>query len=243
MKQRLDIALVNKGLASSRQQARELIAAGRVLVNLLPVEKPATQVRAQDAVTLRGDEPVYASRGGLKLQAAIEAFDIRVKNCVCLDVGASTGGFTDCLLQNGARRVYAVDVGYGQLAWNLRQDPRVDVIERTNVRYMPYEKIGRRVDLITIDVSFISLTIVVPAIQQFMHHDSRIIALIKPQFEVGKGKVGKGGVVRDPQLHQEVLSDLAGFFRRTGLQPIDTIPSPITGPKGNREFLTLLIPS
>jgi 23S rRNA (cytidine1920-2'-O)/16S rRNA (cytidine1409-2'-O)-methyltransferase len=243
VKQRLDIALVNKGLASSRQQARELIMAGRVLVNLLPVEKPATQVRVQDEVTLRGEEPVYASRGGHKLQAAIEAFDIRVKNCVCLDVGASTGGFTDCLLKNGADRVFAVDVGYGQLAWRLRQDPRVDVIERTNIRYMPYEKIGRRVDLITIDVSFISLTIVVPAVQQFMHPESRIIALIKPQFEVGKGKVGKGGVVRDPQLHQEVLSDLAGFFQRTGLQPIDTIASPITGPKGNREFLTLLIPS
>ncbi len=217
--------------------------AGRVLVNRLPVEKPGAQVKEQDEVTLRGDEPVFASRGGLKLQAAIEAFDIHVKNCVCLDVGASTGGFSDCLLQNGARRVFAVDVGYGQLAWRLRQDPRVDVIERTNIRYMPFEKIGRRVDLITIDVSFISLTIVVPAVQQFMHPDSRIIALIKPQFEVGKGKVGKGGVVRDPQLHQEVLNDLDRFFLGNGLKSIDTIPSPITGPKGNREFLTLLIPS
>ena len=217
--------------------------AGRVLVNRLPAEKPGAQVKEQDEVTLRGDEPVFASRGGLKLQAAIDAFDISAKDCVCLDVGASTGGFSDCLLQNGARRVFAVDVGYGQLAWRLRQDPRVDVIERTNIRYMPFEKIGRRVDLITIDVSFISLTIVVPAVQQFMHPDSRIVALIKPQFEVGKGKVGKGGVVRDPQLHQEVLNDLDRFFLGNGLKSIDTIPSPITGPKGNREFLTLLIPS
>ncbi|KPJ74994.1 MAG: RNA methyltransferase [Deltaproteobacteria bacterium SG8_13] len=241
VKLRLDIALVNKGLAASRQQARALIMAGRVLVNREPMEKPGAQVGQNDEVSLRGDDPEYVSRGGIKLQAALEAFDIRVENCVCMDVGASTGGFTDCLLQHGASQVYAVDVGYGQLAWRLRQDSRVEVIERTNIRYMPFEKIGRVVDLITIDVSFISLKIVVPAVRQFLHPGGRIIALVKPQFEVGKGNVGKGGVVRDPQLHEQVLGQLAGFFYDAGLQTLDTIPSPITGPKGNREFLTLLI--
>ena len=243
LKRRLDIALVKKGLASSRQQARGLIMAGRVLVNRLPVEKPGAQVGERDELTIRGDEPEYASRGGIKLQAAIEGFGIRVENSVCMDVGASTGGFTDCLLKHGAAQVFAVDVGYGQLAWRLRQDPKVVVIERTNIRHMPFEKIGCRVNLVTIDVSFISLKIVVPAVRTFMHADGRIIALIKPQFEVGKDAVGKGGVVRDPQRHREVLIELEGFFQRIGLATQDTIPSPITGPKGNREFLTLLVPS
>ena len=235
--------MVNKGLASSRQQARGLIMAGRVLVNRRPVEKPGVQIGERDEVAVRGGEPEYASRGGIKLQAAIEAFDIDVKDSVCLDVGASTGGFTDCLLKCGAARVFAVDVGYGQLAWHLRQDPKVVVIERTNIRYMPYEKIGCRVNLVTIDVSFISLKIVVPAVDPFVLPDGRIVALIKPQFEVGKGKVGKGGVVRDPQLHREVLGELDGFFQSVGFTTVGTIPSPITGPKGNREFLTLLTPS
>jgi 23S rRNA (cytidine1920-2'-O)/16S rRNA (cytidine1409-2'-O)-methyltransferase len=215
--------------------------AGRVLVNRLPVEKPGAQIGEDDDVTVRGGELPYASRGGIKLQAAIEAFGIRVENSVCMDVGASTGGFTDCLLQYGAARVFAVDVGYGQLAWQLRQDPRVVAIERTNIRHMPFETIGSRVDLITIDVSFISLKIVVPAVRPFIQPRGHIIALVKPQFEVGKGKVGKGGVVRDPQLHQQVLDELSGFFQNAGFNTLDIIPSPITGPKGNREFLSLLI--
>jgi 23S rRNA (cytidine1920-2'-O)/16S rRNA (cytidine1409-2'-O)-methyltransferase len=242
VKQRLDIVLVSKGLAGSRQRARGLIMAGRVLVNRLPVEKPGAQVEQSDEITVRGDDLPYASRGGIKLQAAIEAFGIRVGNSVCMDVGASTGGFTDCLLQHGAARVFAVDVGYGQLAWQLRQDPRVVAIERTNIRHLPFETIGCRVDLITIDVSFISLKIVVPAVRPFIQPQGHIIALVKPQFEVGKGKVGKGGVVRDPQLHQQVLDELAGSFQSAGFDTVDTIPSPITGPKGNREFLSLLIP-
>ena len=216
--------------------------AGRVLVNNRPVEKPGTQVGEHDEVSVRGDDPEYASRGGVKLQAAIREFDIRVENNVCLDVGASTGGFTDCLLKHGASQVFAVDVGYGQLDWRLRQDSRVVVIERTNIRYMPFDRIGRQVDLITIDVSFISLKIVVPAVRQFLHPQGRIIALVKPQFEVGKESVGKGGVVRDPQLHDTVLNELEGFFSGTGLTTVDTIGSPLTGPKGNREFLTLLTP-
>ena len=242
MKQRLDIVLVNKGLAASRQQARGLIMAGRVLVNRLPVEKPGAPVGSGDEVTIRGDDPEYASRGGVKLQAAIKAFELRVENCICLDVGASTGGFTDCLLQHGAAQVFAVDVGYGQLAWRLRQDPKVVTIERTNIRYMPFEKIGRRVDLITIDVSFISLKIVVPCVRQFIDPQGRIVALVKPQFEVGKGNVGKGGVVRDPQLHRRVLEQLDRFFQTAGFTSIDTITSPITGPKGNREVFLLLGP-
>ena len=242
MKQRLDITLVNKGLAPSRQRAQALILAGKVLVNRQPVQKCGAQVGHTDEIAVREDEPEYVSRGGVKLQAALEAFEIPVQDSVCMDVGASTGGFTDCLLKNGAAQVFAVDVGYGQLAWRLRQDPRVVVIERTNVRYLPFDKIGRLVDLITIDVSFISLRIVVPAVQQFVHPQGRIIALVKPQFEVGKENVGKGGVVRDPHLHEAVLSDLSRFFPTVGFESISTVPSPITGPKGNREFFCLLIP-
>jgi 23S rRNA (cytidine1920-2'-O)/16S rRNA (cytidine1409-2'-O)-methyltransferase len=159
-----------------------------------------------------------------------------------MDVGASSGGFTDCLLQYGALRVYAVDVGYGQLAWKLRQDPRVIVIERTNVRHMPADAIPDSVDLVTIDVSFISLKIVVPAVTRFMKPDASILALIKPQFEVGKGQVGKGGVVKDPELHRQVIADLSGFFAAIKLKPEAVYPSPLLGPKGNREFFILLRP-
>ena len=242
VKQRLDIALVEKGLAESRQRARALIMAGRVLVNRHPVEKPGAQIRQTDHVRIRGEEPEYASRGGLKLEDALETFAIDVTDCTCLDVGASTGGFTDCLLQRGASQVFAVDVGYGQLAWRLRQDPRVVVIERTNIRYMPFDKIGCRVDVITVDVSFISLKIVVPAVLKFIHPQGRIVALIKPQFEVGRENVGKGGVVRDPTLHAAVLGDLEVYFQTIGLRSVNTAESPVMGPKGNREFFTLLTP-
>jgi 23S rRNA (cytidine1920-2'-O)/16S rRNA (cytidine1409-2'-O)-methyltransferase len=166
----------------------------------------------------------------------LQDYKIDITGFVCLDAGASTGGFTDCLLQHGARRVFAVDVGYGQLAWKLRQDPRVIVIERTNIRNMPAEAIPQSVDLVTIDVAFISLKIVVPAVIKFMKHDGAILALIKPQFEVGKGEVGKGGVVRDPALHADVQKDLIKFFSKQGLLSREIIPSPILGPKGNREF-------
>jgi 23S rRNA (cytidine1920-2'-O)/16S rRNA (cytidine1409-2'-O)-methyltransferase len=189
---------------------------------------------------LKGEDIAYVSRGGLKLEAALHAFGIDVSGKVCLDVGASTGGFTDCLLQHGAASIYAVDVGYGQLAWRLRQDSRVVVIERTNIRHMSFETVGQQVDMITIDVSFISLKIVVPVVLKYMGDNSTIIALIKPQFEVGKGKVGKGGVVRDSRLHAEVLTDLSAFFSGTGLMNTNIIESPILGPKGNKEFLIML---
>lgn len=232
--------MLKKGLVQSRQRARSLIMAGKILVNQQPVDKPGALISDADFIRLKGEDIAYVSRGGLKLEAALHAFGIDVSNMVCIDVGASTGGFTDCLLQQGAARVYAVDVGYGQLAWRLRQDSRVVVIERTNIRYMPFETVGRQVDMITIDVSFISLKIVVPVVLKYMKQNSAIIALIKPQFEVGKGKVGKGGVVRDPQLQAEVLSDLNAFFSGSGLLNANTIESPIPGPKGNKEFVILL---
>jgi len=240
VKIRLDLAVVQKGLASSRQRAQALIMAGKILVNNQPVDKPGTRILTEDELLLKGEEIAYVSRGGLKLEAAVKSFVLDLAGLVCLDVGASTGGFTDCLLQHGAERVYAVDVGYGQLAWKLRQDSRVIVIERTNIRYMPPETLPESVDLVTIDASFISLKIVIPAVLKFLKSDARILALIKPQFEVGKGKVGKGGVVRDPLLHDEVLRDLTVFFSDMGLLKESVICSPVLGPKGNREFLMSL---
>jgi 23S rRNA (cytidine1920-2'-O)/16S rRNA (cytidine1409-2'-O)-methyltransferase len=234
--------LTAKGLVKSRQRARALIMAGKVWVNDQPVDKPGFLVSTGDALELKGEDIPYVSRGGLKLEAALNNFKFNVIGSVCMDVGASSGGFTDCLLQRGALRVYAVDVGYGQLAWKLRQDPRVVVIERTNVRHMPADAIPDSVDLVTIDVSFISLKIVVPAVTRFMKPDASILALIKPQFEVGKGQVGKGGVVRDPELHRQVIADLSGFFAAIKLKPETVYPSPLLGPKGNREFFILLRP-
>jgi len=239
-KTRLDLLIVEKGLVQSRQRARALIMAGKVLVNNRLVDKPGSLVYRKDNVILKGEDIPYVSRGGLKLEKALQALNIDITGSVCLDVGASTGGFTDCLLQHGASRVFAVDVGYGQLAWKLRQDSRVVVIDRTNIRYMPAETLSEPADLITIDVSFISLKIVVPAVIKFMKKDARIVALIKPQFEVGKGKVGKGGVVRDPVLHAEVIKSLSDFFTETDLLSEFVIPSPILGPKGNKEFFISL---
>jgi 23S rRNA (cytidine1920-2'-O)/16S rRNA (cytidine1409-2'-O)-methyltransferase len=239
-KHRLDLILVEKELAKSRQRAQAIIMAGKVLVNERPVDKPGFFVSPEDSIELRGTDIPYVSRGGLKLEAALHELQIDVTGSVCIDVGASTGGFTDCLLQHGAERVYTVDVGYGQLAWKLRQDPRVIVIERTNVRYMTADAIPAPVDLITVDVSFISLKIVVPAIVQFLKSDASILALIKPQFEIGKRQVGKGGVVKKPELHQQVIKDLSEFFESIKLAPLSVYPSPVLGPKGNREFFMVL---
>ena len=239
-KTRLDLVIVEKGLVKSRQRARALIMAGKVLVNNRIVDKPGSLVYRKDDVIIKGEDIPYVSRGGLKLAKALEELNIDITGAVCLDVGASAGGFTDCLLQHGARRVFAVDVGYGQLAWKLRQDSRVVVIDRTNIRYMPAETLPEPVDLITIDVSFISLKIVIPAVIKFMKKDARIMALIKPQFEVGKGKVGKGGVVRDPVLHAGVIKSLSDFFTGKDLLIEFVIPSPILGPKGNKEFFISL---
>ncbi|MBW1698248.1 MAG: TlyA family RNA methyltransferase [Deltaproteobacteria bacterium] len=239
-KKRIDLILVQKKLASTRQKARALVMTGKVLVNDQPVEKPGTLVAATDRISVRGEEIPFVSRGGLKLKAALEAFQVNPSALVCLDVGASTGGFTDCLLQNGAKLVYAIDVGYGQIAWKLRKDKRVVVIERTNIRHMPAETLGCLVDLVTIDVSFISLRIVVPEVIKFMKSDASIIALIKPQFEVGKEQVGKGGVVRDSRLHKSVIDELTQFFVRIGFEVKAVMESPLTGPKGNKEFFMLL---
>jgi 23S rRNA (cytidine1920-2'-O)/16S rRNA (cytidine1409-2'-O)-methyltransferase len=239
-KTRLDLVIVEKGLVQSRQRARALIMAGKVLVNNRLVDKPGSLIYKKDQVIIKGEDIPYVSRGGLKLEKALQVLNIDITGAVCLDVGASTGGFTDCLLQHGAKRVFAVDVGYGQLAWKLIQDSRVVVIDRTNIRHMPAETLHEPVDLITIDVSFISLKIVVPAVIKFMKKDARIISLIKPQFEVGKGNVGKGGVVRDPVLHAEVIENLSIFFAKTGLLREFVIPSPILGPKGNKEFFISL---
>ena len=236
-KKRLDIILFEKGFATSRQRAQAIIMAGKVRVNDQLIDKPGRQVLKNDKISIIGKDLPFVSRGGLKLEKALHEFQVNVTGLTCLDVGASTGGFTDCLLQNGAEHVYAVDVGYGQLAWKLREDPKVTVIERTNIRHMNIDKLPSPVDLATIDVSFISLQTVVPALLKFLKTNASIIALIKPQFEIGKDKVGKGGVVRNPGHHQEVIGNLTTFFAQTGLDIKSLSTSPIKGPKGNVEFL------
>jgi 23S rRNA (cytidine1920-2'-O)/16S rRNA (cytidine1409-2'-O)-methyltransferase len=238
-KPRLDRLLVERGLAASRQRAAALILAGRVTVEGRRAAKAAQQVAADARVEVLEEDEGYVSRGGLKLAGALDAFSLSVAGLVAMDVGASTGGFTDCLLRRGARRVYAVDVGYGQLAWSLRQDARVVVLERTNVRYLERKQIPEPVDLATIDTSFISLTKVIPRVLQFLSENARLLALIKPQFEVGRGLVGKGGVVRQPELHQRVVSELDCFCRDQGLTVEGVVESPLLGPKGNREFFIL----
>ena len=240
-KHRLDLTIVENGLVTSRQRARTMIMAGRVRVNDQPVDKPGFFVSSKDKIEVKGDDNPYVSRGGLKLEAALQNLPVDVSGAVCIDVGASTGGFTDCLLQHHAERVYAVDVGYGQLAWKIRRNQRVIVIERTNIRYMPDDAIPESVDLITIDVSFISLKIVVPAVIRFLKPEASILALIKPQFEAGKDQVGKGGVVKEPQIHQKVIDELSDFFRTIQLTPQAVYASPLLGPKGNREFFIFLI--
>lgn len=239
-KKRLDILLVDKGLVKSRERGKSLIMTGNVLVDNEPISKPGTMVSLKSEIRLKGSDIAYVSRGGLKLEKALSDFNIDVKELLCLDVGSSTGGFTDCLLQKGATHVYSIDVGYGQLAWKLRQDSRVTAIERTNIRHLSIEAIPSPVDLVTIDVSFISLKIVIPTTLKFTKQNTIIIPLIKPQFEIGKGKVGKGGIVKDKSGHDKVLKDLKAFFLNTGLKPFGLIESPILGAKGNREFFMAL---
>jgi len=240
---RLDLAVMEKGLAFTRQRSRALIMAGKVLVNDLPMDKPGTKVSEQDNIRLKGEDIAYVSRGGLKLEYALKEFGISPEGFICMDVGASTGGFTDCLLQHGAVRVFSVDVGYGQLAWKLQKDPRVISIERTNIRNLPVESIFEPLDMVTIDVSFISLKIVVPEVLKFIRGKTRILSLAKPQFEVGKGKVGKRGIVRNTGQHERVLKELKDFFEGNGLVCHSIVPSPILGAKGNKEFFMLLTPS
>jgi 23S rRNA (cytidine1920-2'-O)/16S rRNA (cytidine1409-2'-O)-methyltransferase len=231
---------VERNLAQSRERAKAMIMAGKVLVDDIPVDKPGVLIGADARIQLKAGDIAFVSRGGVKLEGALNNFNLDVDGMVCMDVGASTGGFTDCLLARGAKKVFAVDVGYGQLAWKLRQDFRVVVIERTNIRNIKQDALPCPVDLITIDVSFISLRIVVPSVTRFLIKNGYILALIKPQFEVGREKVGKGGVVKDPVLHRQVISDLTDFFEKNDFISCGIFPSSILGPKGNQEFFILL---
>jgi 23S rRNA (cytidine1920-2'-O)/16S rRNA (cytidine1409-2'-O)-methyltransferase len=237
---RLDVSMVQNNFASSRERAKRIIMSGKVLVDHTIIDKPGTLINIDAKIICKVKDIPFVSRGGLKLEKAIRELSIDVKGQNCLDIGASTGGFTDCLLQNGAHKVYAVDVGYGQFDWELRNNPRVIVIERTNIRHMPYEKIGEKLDMIVIDTSFISLKIVIPSAEKFMKENTRILALIKPQFEAGKGKVGKGGVVRDNKVRNQVVNDIKSFFIKRGYKLEDIVPSPILGPKGNKEYIISL---
>jgi 23S rRNA (cytidine1920-2'-O)/16S rRNA (cytidine1409-2'-O)-methyltransferase len=238
-KKRLDLLMVDRGLASDQQQALRLIMAGQVFVAGQRVDKPGTPVPMSAELVMK--EPLaYASRGGLKLEAALDAFFLDVNGWTAADVGASTGGFTDCLLQRGARHVYAIDVGYGQLAWKLQQDPRVTIMDRTNARHV--ERLAEPVDLATIDVSFISLRLILPVAVGWLKEQAHIVALIKPQFEASPKQVEKGGVVRDPEVHRAVLYDLVSWAASQDLGLVGLIRSPITGPAGNVEFLAHWVP-
>ncbi len=231
---RLDILLVESGLVPSREKARGFIMAGEVLVNGIMIDKAGTLVKADAEITLKSRSR-FVSRGGEKLDAAFEAFPISVDGKVCADVGASTGGFTDCMLQRGAAKIYAIDVGYGQIALPLRQDPRVVLYERTNARHL--ETLPEQVSFVSIDASFISLTLLLPTIRGWLQPSHEIVPLIKPQFEAGKGDVGKGGVVRDPKIHRRVLFDVCEFAQDIGFHVNGLIISPLKGPAGNVEFL------
>ena len=235
-KERLDKVLVTRGLAPSRERARSLILAGSVVVDDERQVKAGTLVRPKAAIRLTHDPQPYVSRGGLKIEKALDFFAIDPQGKVVMDVGASTGGFTDCLLQRGAPRVYAVDVGYGQLAWKLQQDPRVINLQRRNIRYLKWEEVGEMVDLVVVDASFISLELVIPPILTFLKESGGLLTLVKPQFEVGKGEVGKGGVVRDSKQHRQAVEKIKEFAIGEGLIPRGAMESPLRGPKGNREF-------
>lgn len=235
--ERLDKVMVDRGLAESRSRAQAMILEGVVYVNGMRCTKAGKSVDPASAIEIRSDPIPYVSRGGIKLAHALDTFQISVTDAICMDVGASTGGFTDCLLQRGARKVYAVDVGYGQLAWKLRQDPRVVVLERQNIRYLSKELVQDPVEIVTIDASFISLRLVIPSVIPFIATKAVLIALIKPQFEAGRSKVGKGGVVRDESVHDEVCDIISNFVRDLGFKLYGVVESPIRGQKGNREFV------
>ena len=239
-KTRLDVLLVEQGLAESRQKAQATIMSGLVFVDGRRVDKPGTAVAADAAVEVRGSALKYVSRGGLKLEKAMALWPISLMGKICMDVGASTGGFTDCMLQNGADRVYAIDVGYGQLAWKLRSDQRVVCLERTNARYLSHELIPEEPQFSSVDVSFISLKLILPAIAAVLAPEGQVVCLIKPQFEAGKEKVGKKGVVRDPAVHLEVLEQFLIHAKESGFTVMDITYSPIRGPEGNIEYLGYL---
>ncbi len=239
-KERLDALLMNRALFESRAKAQAAIMAGQVLVNEQKIDKPGTPVAEDVQIRLLGNKLPFVSRGGLKLAKALKIFPISVEGRVVADIGASTGGFTDCALQNGAMRVYAIDVGYGQLAWKLRSDERVVNMERTNVRYLERESLPEQVDVATIDVAFISLDKILPAVHKILKEDGFVIALIKPQFEAGKENVGKKGVVRDARVHEDVINNVIDFAKSEGFGIAGLDFSPIKGPEGNIEYLLYL---
>lgn len=237
MKERLDVLLVQRGFAPSREKAKAIIMEGNVFVAGQREDKPGASFDGEAKIEVRGNTLKYVSRGGLKLEKALENFAISLTGKICMDIGASTGGFTDCMLQNGAKKVYAVDVGYGQFAWKLRQDGRVVCMEKTNIRYVAPEDIADVLDFASVDVSFISLTKVLPAAKELLRRDGEMVCLIKPQFEAGREKVGKKGVVRDPKVHQEVIEKILAFASEQGFVARNLEYSPIKGPEGNIEYL------
>jgi 23S rRNA (cytidine1920-2'-O)/16S rRNA (cytidine1409-2'-O)-methyltransferase len=240
-KERIDKLLVELGFAESRTKAQALVMSGVVLVNEKRIEKPSQEFSVSDEIRIKGksNEIKYVGRGGLKLEKALQEFHIQLSEYVCLDVGASTGGFTDCLLQHGAKKVFAVDVGTNQLVWKLRNDERVEVLENVNARYLKPQDFSEKFDLIVMDVSFISVTKILHALKDLLAENGKIIVLIKPQFEVGKGEVGKGGIVKDAAKHLEVIENINNFAESVGLKNLGLIDSPILGADGNKEFLAL----
>ena len=237
MKERLDVLLVSQGLATSREKAKAVIMAGNVLVNGQREDKAGTMIDVKAQITVKGTQLKYVSRGGLKLEKAMQCFPLTPKGKVCMDIGASTGGFTDCMLQNGAVKVYAVDVGYGQLAWSLRTDERVVNMERTNIRNVTLDQLAEPIEFFSVDVSFISLHHIFPVAQAITTPDAMGVCLVKPQFEAGREKVGKNGVVRDPATHREVLHNAMGYAAANGFKVCGLDFSPVKGPEGNIEYL------
>ncbi|MBS4956607.1 MAG: TlyA family RNA methyltransferase [Clostridium sp.] len=236
-KERLDILLVEKGICESREKAKTNIMAGLIFVDGQRVDKAGEKVKVDSDIVFKGEKLKYVSRGGLKLEKAMNTFGIDLTDKVCMDIGASTGGFTDCMLQNNAAKVFAVDVGYGQFAWKLRTDERVVCMEKTNIRYVTPEDIGIALDFASIDVSFISLRTIMPAVKALLGDKGEVVALIKPQFEAGRDKVGKKGVVRDKEVHLEVINTIINFLMENELNVLGLSYSPIKGPEGNREYL------
>ncbi|QAT49720.1 TlyA family RNA methyltransferase [Caproiciproducens sp. NJN-50] len=239
-KKRLDCLIFDRGLMESREKAKAVIMAGQVYVEGQKQDKPGTLLPVEVQIEVRGDRLPYVSRGGLKLEKALAAFPIDLRGKVTMDIGASTGGFTDCMLQNGAKKVYSIDVGYGQLAWKLRIDPRVVSLERTNVRYLTNEQVPEPIGFFSVDVSFISLRLVLPVARRFLSGNGQAVCLIKPQFEAGRENVGKKGVVRDKRIHTQVINNIIGFVLENGFSVLGLTYSPVKGPEGNIEYLLYL---
>jgi len=240
-KERIDILLVEKGLAETREKAKKIIMAGLVFIDNERIDKPGSKVLVESNIIVKGNPIPYVSRGGLKLEKALKVFPVSLENKVALDIGASTGGFSDCMLQNGIKKVYAIDVGYGQLDWKIRNNDKVVVLDRTNIRYVTKEDIGELANFVSIDVSFISLKLVLPVVKDLTTDDVDIIALIKPQFEAGREKVGKKGVIKDINIHRQVIRSIYDFCRTIGLDFVGLTYSPVKGAEGNREYLAHII--